>query len=99
MGLVEADNLDAPWNIGIKYSPPTDEDISKAYKKLKPWKKTMTADERRELTLQATAPGEYHIASVKGQYCEGDVLSPDTCKVIERPMPTAEIEWKKIHEW
>lgn len=98
IGLKEADNLDAPWDIDIRYNPPADEDASKAYKKLKPWKKTVAADERRELTLQATAPGEYHIASVKGQFCEGDVLSPDTCKVVERPMPTAEIGWKKIHE-
>lgn len=33
------------------------------------------------------------------QWCEGDVLSPETCKVVEKPMPTAEIEWKRIHEW
>lgn len=26
-------------------------------------------------------------------------MAPDTCKVIEKPRPTAEIEWKRIHEW
>ena len=98
--LKEADVLDAPWDVEIKYSPPADEDTSKAYKKLKPWKKTITSAEgRRELALLANAPGEYSIGGVKGKFCEGDVLSPDTCKVVERPIPTAEIEWKKIHEW
>lgn len=33
------------------------------------------------------------------QYCDGDVLSPETCKVVQKPYPTAEIEWKRIHEW
>jgi nucleoporin POM152 len=26
-------------------------------------------------------------------------MAPETCKVFERPIPTASIEWKRIHEW
>ncbi|KAI0727871.1 hypothetical protein C8Q72DRAFT_876158 [Fomitopsis betulina] len=44
---------------------------------------------RRDVTFRANEPGEYTLVGVKGRYCEGDILSPDTCKVIE---------WKKIHE-
>lgn len=49
--------------------------------------------------LKADAPGEYAILSVQGQYCAGDVMSPETCKVVEVPRPRAEIEWRKLHEW
>ena len=27
------------------------------------------------------------------------VLAPDTCRVHEIPIPQAQIEWKRIHEW
>jgi hypothetical protein len=33
------------------------------------------------------------------QHCVGEVLAPDTCSVVERPLPSAQIEWKRIHEW
>jgi len=33
------------------------------------------------------------------QWCEGDVLAPETCEVIEKPYPTADIEWRRIREW
>ncbi|KAI6031464.1 hypothetical protein BKA83DRAFT_26692 [Pisolithus microcarpus] len=52
----------------------------------------------KELGFGVRAPGEYTISNIKGKYCEGDVLSPDTCKVVQKPLPTAEIEWKRIHE-
>lgn len=100
IGATELDNADAPWEVGIKYLPPVDEDSKASKKKYKAWtKRLMAQDVKRELTLRANAPGQYMISDVKGLYCEGDVLSPDTCKVVERPLPTAEIEWKKIHEW
>jgi len=49
--------------------------------------------------FKADAPGEYTILSVQGQHCAGDVMSPETCKVVEVPRPRAEIEWRKLHEW
>ncbi|KAH9947096.1 hypothetical protein B0H21DRAFT_778726 [Amylocystis lapponica] len=95
----ESDTLDGPWDVTVKYQPPTAEDGVKANKRYKAWTKDLqTQPGRKELTVRANAPGEYTILGVKGKYCEGDILSPETCKVVERPFPTAEIEWKKIHE-
>ncbi|KII93596.1 hypothetical protein PLICRDRAFT_49632 [Plicaturopsis crispa FD-325 SS-3] len=90
----EADALDAPWEVTVGYQPPSDNT-----KRYKPWKKVLgTQKGRKDLTVRASAPGEYTVLGVKGKYCEGDVLAPETCKVVERPLPTAEIEWKRIHE-
>ncbi|CAL1694099.1 unnamed protein product [Somion occarium] len=95
----DSDVQDAPWDITVKYRPTATEEQAKSSKKLKPWtQKFTTEDERKELLLRTSAPGEYMILGIKGRYCEGDVLSPETCKVVEKPLPTAEIEWKKIHE-
>jgi nucleoporin POM152 len=33
------------------------------------------------------------------KWCEGDVLAPESCAVVETPLPTAEIAWKRIYEW
>lgn len=96
----EADSADAPWEVAIKYQPPAEEEAKAGKKKYRPWnKKLETQNGKRELIVRANAPGQYIIDGVKGKYCEGDVLSPETCRVVERPLPTAEIEWKKIHEW
>ncbi|KAJ8084484.1 hypothetical protein PM082_003254 [Marasmius tenuissimus] len=94
----EADPLDAPWSVDLRYMPSAEGENEK-YKKYKPWKKTLTTEEgKREIVIPASTPGEYTIASVRGKYCNGDVLAPESCPVIERPKPTAEITWKKIHE-
>ncbi|TBU54901.1 hypothetical protein BD310DRAFT_885314 [Dichomitus squalens] len=99
IAAVQADIEDAPWDVAVRYDPPPGEDGSKPSKRYKAWTKNLkTQGDRRELTLRASAPGEYTIVGVTGQYCEGDVLSPETCRVVERPLPSAEIEWKKIHE-
>ncbi|KAJ7070896.1 hypothetical protein C8F01DRAFT_1206549 [Mycena amicta] len=91
----EADPLDAPWNVELSYKPTDGTDA----KRLHPWKKTIsTQGTRRDLDLRATAPGEYTISSVHGKWCSGHVLSPESCIVVEKPKPMAEIEWKKIHE-
>lgn len=96
-----ADQLDSPWEIDVKYTPPAAEEGSKSStKKLKTWTRTLqTVGDHKDLHVEANAPGEYSIIGVKGRYCEGDILSPETCRVVERPLPTAQIEWKKIHEW
>ncbi|KIK70672.1 hypothetical protein GYMLUDRAFT_286961 [Collybiopsis luxurians FD-317 M1] len=96
VSAVEADTLDGPWEVSFRYQPNS---ADKGTKRFKPWRKTLsTQGDRRELTLGANAPGEYKITSVKGKWCAGDVLAPESCAVQERPLPTAEIEWKKIHE-
>ncbi|KAF9270637.1 hypothetical protein L218DRAFT_849562 [Marasmius fiardii PR-910] len=94
----EADALDAPWSVELKYRPSTDGENEK-YKKYKPWKKTLTTEPgKRDITLTANSPGDYSITSVRGKWCNGDVLAPESCTVVEKPKPTAEIAWKKIHE-
>ncbi|TFK77394.1 hypothetical protein BDN72DRAFT_830551 [Pluteus cervinus] len=95
-----ADSLDAPWEIQLKYQPSVDlEEGAKPDKRFKPWNKVLsTKGDTKDLSVRATAPGEYTILGVKGKYCTGDVLAPESCKVVERPLPTAEIEWKRIHE-
>lgn len=95
----EADTFDAPWDISLKYKPPTDADGNKGSKRFKPWMKTFkTQGDNQELSVRANAPGDYMIIGVHGKRCSGDVLAPETCKVVEKPLPTAEIEWKRIHE-
>ncbi|KAH7930605.1 hypothetical protein BV22DRAFT_1191200 [Leucogyrophana mollusca] len=94
LSINDADAVDGPWDVVVEYKPSDD-----SGKRAKPWIKTLqTQKERRDLSLKVDTPGEYAIAGVKGKWCEGDVLAPETCKVVERPMPTAEIEWKRIHE-
>ncbi|KAI0720132.1 hypothetical protein C8Q72DRAFT_878186 [Fomitopsis betulina] len=95
-----ADTLDGPWDVSVHYEPLGAEvDSKKNAKGHKPWTKDIQLPQaRRDVTFRANEPGEYTLVGVKGRYCEGDILSPDTCKVVERPYPTAEIEWKKIHE-
>ena len=86
------DPLDELWDVGIRYTP--------SDKTHKGWEKQLkTQDSANDIILRAGAPGEYTILGVKGKYCDGDVLSPETCKVIEMPLPSAQIEWKKILEW
>lgn len=95
-----ADSLDGPWKVRVKYQPTNDDGSGKESKKRKGWTSmTFTSEEnRRDISISANSPGEYVVVGVQGKYCEGDVLSPETCKVVERPRPSAEIEWKKIHE-
>lgn len=65
----EADDLDSPWEIMLKYQPPTDaDDGPKGNKRFKPWRKTLTTqDSRKELNIRATAPGDYTIVGVRGK--------------------------------
>ncbi|KIJ66251.1 hypothetical protein HYDPIDRAFT_86511 [Hydnomerulius pinastri MD-312] len=93
--VTDADPLDAPWNVDVKFEP--SEDAKGDGKTVKPWKNTLQT-QKQTLGLSGSAAGEYTVTGLKGKWCEGDVLSPETCKVVEKPMPTAEIEWKRIHE-
>ncbi|KAF9245820.1 hypothetical protein BU15DRAFT_85502 [Melanogaster broomeanus] len=93
--VADSDPLDAPWNVDIKFEP--SDDAKSGGKPIKPWKNTLQT-QKQILGLSAGAAGEYTITGVRGKWCEGDVLSPEICKVVEKSMPTAEIEWKRIHE-
>ncbi|KAG7452288.1 uncharacterized protein BT62DRAFT_881882 [Guyanagaster necrorhizus] len=96
----EADSFDLPLEVTVEYQPSHGSDSgSLDVKRFKSWRKTLsTQDNRMDLNIQAGAPGEYAIEKVKGKWCKGDVLAPETCQVVERPFPSAEIDWKKIHE-
>ncbi|KAI0274973.1 hypothetical protein BC834DRAFT_839954 [Gloeopeniophorella convolvens] len=95
----EADDLDSPWDVKVRYQPPTDESGKSINKRLRPWQQIIhTLPGKRDLNVDADAPGDYTIVDIKGKYCDGDVLSPETCTVVELPKPAAEIEWKRIHE-
>jgi nucleoporin POM152 len=68
----DADTLDAPWDVTVKYQPPPAAKLESlsgsAAKKFKPWKKSLTTQmNKKELTLQANAPGEYTLVGVKGK--------------------------------
>lgn len=87
-----SDPLDGLWDVGVRYMP--------SDKRHEGWEKQLKSqDSTKDIILHTNAPGEYTILGVRGKYCDGDVLSPEMCKVIEMPLPGAEIEWKKIHEW
>ncbi|KAH9178805.1 hypothetical protein EDB89DRAFT_1928552 [Lactarius sanguifluus] len=95
----DSDDLDSPWDVKVRYQPPTDEFGKSVNKRLRPWQQTIhTQPGRRDLTVTADSPGDYTIVDIRGKYCEGDVLSPETCTVVELPKPAAEIEWRRIHE-
>ncbi|KAI0001714.1 hypothetical protein BJV77DRAFT_1075828 [Russula vinacea] len=84
----EADDLDSPWDSGKSIN-----------KRLRPWQQTIqTQSGSRDLIVEADSPGDYTIIDIRGTFCEGDVLSPETCTVVELPKPAAEIEWRRIHE-
>ncbi|KAG6817953.1 hypothetical protein H0H87_012421 [Tephrocybe sp. NHM501043] len=95
----DADEFDSPWEVSLRYEPSNAGENAKGTKRYKPWSKTLkTQGTRRDINLRASAPGDYSIVGVKGKWCSGDVLAPESCQVVEKPLPTAEIEWKRIHE-
>lgn len=78
----EFDLRDGPWQVTIKYEP---ESLNSSGKKKsrKPWTKSIsTVEGKAELILAADAPGQYSITDVKGRFCSGDVLSPESCRVV-----------------
>ncbi|KAI0036593.1 hypothetical protein K488DRAFT_40635 [Vararia minispora EC-137] len=93
-----ADTRDAPWDVEILYQPPSDQSAVGSTRRLRPWQQKFQAKGRQDLKIVADAPGQYKILDVKGKYCDGDILNPETCTVVEIPKPTAEIDWKRIHE-
>jgi nucleoporin POM152 len=72
----EADSFDAPWEVSLKYQPPTDLDGNKGSKRLKAWTKTLkTHGSNRELIINANTPGDYTIVGVHGKVVDCSSLS------------------------
>ncbi|KAG6910514.1 hypothetical protein DXG01_009933 [Tephrocybe rancida] len=97
IGINDSDDFDSPWEVSIKYEP--SDAGEKGGKRHKSWNKVLkTQGSRGDLNVRASGPGDYTIVGVQGKWCSGDVLAPESCRVVEKPLPTAEIEWKRIHE-
>ncbi|KAF9486443.1 hypothetical protein BDN70DRAFT_869985 [Pholiota conissans] len=89
-------SFDAPLALTLAFRPTVD-DIKE--KRSKPHNTTLKISASDKVSYyRAKEPGEYQIIGIKGKYCTGTVLSPDTCRVIQKPLPSADIEWKRIHE-
>jgi len=62
-----ADVLDAPWEVSLKYQPPTDLEENRG-KRLQSWRKNlMTPRKKKDLSFRASTPGDYRIVGVKGK--------------------------------
>ncbi|KEP54240.1 putative nucleoporin [Rhizoctonia solani 123E] len=64
-----------------------------------PWTKFFpAASGSNKIKLPATESGTYTLTRVAGDSCEGVVRSPEVCRVVEVPLPRAEVEVERIHE-
>ncbi|KAF8600877.1 hypothetical protein BDV93DRAFT_496344 [Ceratobasidium sp. AG-I] len=64
-----------------------------------PWTKTFTASPgARTIEVTVSEAGTYTLTRVAGELCEGDVRAPEVCRVVEVPLPRAEIQVERIHE-
>ncbi|KAI8060399.1 uncharacterized protein B0P05DRAFT_557984 [Gilbertella persicaria] len=45
-----------------------------------------------ETSLSVSEPGEYSLVSVSDQYCQGQVLFPSTCQVVQPPFPAVKLQ-------
>ena len=64
----EADSFDAPWEVSLKYQPPTDVGGNMGNKRFKAWTKTLkTQGSGQELSIRANTPGDYTIVGVHGK--------------------------------
>lgn len=73
----EADTFDLPLEVTVKYQPrPPSEGDRPSTRSDKPWvKKLSTENNRRDIALQAQAPGEYTIQKVTGKVSPSFFLS------------------------
>ena len=79
-----ADQRDAPWSVIIRG----------------PKGSTQTLQmDKNEKNLEVREEGDWTIMDVQGKFCAGDVLSPETCRVAQVLVPSAEVKWEKIREW
>jgi nucleoporin POM152 len=94
------DSRDGPWRLNVRFTP--DNEVPKEggtnKKVVQGWTKDLVST-NRNFPFRIEHPGTYTLLGVQGQICKGDVLSPETCRVAEVPVPKADIEWRKLHEW
>jgi nucleoporin POM152 len=76
----------------VKFTPPSGSSKKR-------WTKDFTTPPNKAaMDIAVGDAGEYSITRVQGKICEGDVMSPETCTVVEQPLPSADINFKTIHE-
>ncbi|KAG8745025.1 hypothetical protein FRC10_008999 [Ceratobasidium sp. 414] len=63
------------------------------------WTKFFTASPgAHTIEVPTSEPGTYSLVRVAGGLCDGVVRAPEVCRVVEVPLPKAEVEVKRIHE-
>lgn len=90
----QGDRPDPPWKVKLSYKPnkafaPSESNPSSA------WVKELAFNEL-EKTFTAKEAGVYEITSLHGNYCQGDVLVPSICSVVEQPTPTIDLNFTSI---
>ncbi|OAV99399.1 hypothetical protein, variant [Puccinia triticina 1-1 BBBD Race 1] len=90
----QSDMPDPPWKVGISYQPSKSSTLS-GTKPPSAWMKELTFNDR-EQTFSAREAGVYEIVSLQGKYCQGDMLVPSICSVIEQPTPTIDLNFTSI---
>ncbi|CAH7685401.1 hypothetical protein BY996DRAFT_4583365 [Phakopsora pachyrhizi] len=84
---------DPPWTIGVAYRP--SKDVEGGESKSSHWKKEFVLKNLGK-TFSAREAGVYEITSINGKHCQGDVLVPSSCLVVEQPMPSVELNFTTI---
>ncbi|TFK40586.1 hypothetical protein BDQ12DRAFT_459576 [Crucibulum laeve] len=92
--------FDSPLDVLVRYKPAeTAVYVPTRRSRASPWEKSfMPRGNSRELNVEAIAPGEYTIIGVQGKKCKGDVVSPKTCKVVEKATPTVKVQWRRMED-
>ncbi|KAG9036801.1 hypothetical protein FRB95_007899 [Tulasnella sp. JGI-2019a] len=89
-GSTKADIIQS---IEVQYVPPPN------YPSATPWVRTIKAKKgpmAKEMLIPARHPGTYTILKAQGAECSSDILSPETCKVVQPPEPNAEIKLRPL---
>ncbi|KAA1138326.1 hypothetical protein PGTUg99_030566 [Puccinia graminis f. sp. tritici] len=90
----QSDMPDPPWMVGISYQPSKSANPSES-KTSGAWIKELAFNDR-EKTFWAREAGVYEITSLQGKYCQGNMLVPSTCSVVEQPTPTIDLNFTSI---
>ncbi|QRV80309.1 nucleoporin [Ceratobasidium sp. AG-Ba] len=98
------------WGVDIAFTPDKAPDadtsgiVGKVVEKLSPsasvpWTKFFPASPgAKVIEIPADETGTYSLLRVTGDLCEGVVRAPEVCRVVEVPLPKAEVEVERIHE-
>ncbi|KAH9463466.1 hypothetical protein Pst134EA_015549 [Puccinia striiformis f. sp. tritici] len=85
---------DPPWKVELAYHP-SKPSITSELKPPSAWTKELVFNDL-EKTFSAREAGVYEITSLQGKFCQGDILVPSTCSVIEQPTPTIDLNFTSI---